>query len=168
MYQNSLFGNLNFQGQMKVKTSNLIIAQQSYENDSCLRTMLILKFFLHFALFSLFPFPVSFLLVNQATRSIVPTISLCVDSLVKMKYRIWNCPLIFCIHTKAQIIAKMMIPVVVPPIALNKGEPILNVSCPEIRQFSRISVNSKLTLRKKHLENFSVMWLHPSRYSGWK
>ena len=45
---------------MKIKTSNLIIAQQSYENDSCLRTMLILKFFLRSALFSLFPFPVSF------------------------------------------------------------------------------------------------------------
>lgn len=78
MYENSLFGNLNFQGQMKVKTSNLIIAQQSYENDSCLRTMLILKFFLRSALFSLFPFSISFLLVNRenrnpATRFIVPS-----------------------------------------------------------------------------------------------
>jgi len=41
MYENSLFGNLKFQGQMKVKMSNLIIAQQSYENDSCLKTMLV-------------------------------------------------------------------------------------------------------------------------------
>ena len=45
---------------MKVKKSNLIIAQQSYENDSCSRTMLVSKFSLHFALFSLFPLSVSF------------------------------------------------------------------------------------------------------------
>ena len=60
MYENSLFDNLNFQGQMKVNRSNLIIGKQSYENDSCLRTMLISKFFPHSALFSLFPSSVSF------------------------------------------------------------------------------------------------------------
>ena len=60
MYENSLFGNLNFQGQFKVKKSNLIIAQQSYENDSCLKMMLVSRFFLHSALFSLFPLSVSF------------------------------------------------------------------------------------------------------------
>jgi len=55
------------------------------------------------------------------------------------KYKIWNCSLLFCNHTKAQIIARMMIPVVVPPMALNNGEPILNVSCPKISGFQKIS-----------------------------